>query len=153
MSFNTGHHRRGSVASTSGYSSNSTSCLGASICCRCSPKRTKTTTAKQSQTIYRPSLASFFLAALWSCLSWGPRMVTRKWWGVLERQMPTLITEIHCFTEAYWDLPRELCVDVSKNIWLTCGRVRRKIQVLAFSAQGTTPYQLAIYRPGSIPTG
>ena len=57
---------------------------------------------------------------------------------------------IHCFIEAFWDLPIGLCVNLSKNLWLSYGRIRKKNSDFIIFGPGNFPGWLAIYRPSSI---
>ena len=57
---------------------------------------------------------------------------------------------IHCFIEAFWDLPIGLCVNLSKNLWLAYGRIRKKNSDFIVFGPGNFPGWLAIYRPSSI---
>ena len=57
---------------------------------------------------------------------------------------------IHCFRQAFWDLPIGLCVNLSKNLWLSYGRIRKKNPDFIIFSPGNFPGWLAIYRPSSI---
>ena len=57
-----------------------------------------------------------------SCIAGGFLTV----WATRE----THYRSIHCFRQAFWDLPIGLCVNLSKNLWLAYGRIRKKIQIL-----------------------